>query len=392
MPFIRRVALKNYKNIRSCDVALQDLTLLVGPNGSGKSNFLDALDFTKQAVDSTLDVALRERGGIDSVRRRSVGHPHDFTIRVDLNLPDGASAAFAFTVGARKGSRFVIRREKCSVDMGVLEEKLEYEVKNGELVGANFSLPPDVPTDRLYLARVGALEGFREVFDGLVRMGFYNLNPQEMRAMQSPDYSDILTSSGSNIASVVGELSKPALTRVNDFLARISPGTSAVRRVPLGQMESLEFAQQVEGSPADWKFRAWELSDGTLRAVGTLIALFQSSSVPLVAIEEPETALHPAAAGVLADALRESSQTRQVLATTHSPEMLDSEAFGSDSILAVDVHEGIASIGSIDDRSKEALRSSLYTPGELLRERRLQPKSPPATELRTESLFVDGTE
>ena len=40
---ITRVALRNYKSIAGCDVALAPLTILVGQNGAGKSNFLDAL-------------------------------------------------------------------------------------------------------------------------------------------------------------------------------------------------------------------------------------------------------------------------------------------------------------------------------------------------------------
>lgn len=74
------------------------------------------------------------------------------------------------------------------------------------------------------------------------------------------------------------------------------------------------------------------MSDGTLRALGILAAIFQGSNgtrVPLVAIEEPEVALHPAAAGVLLDGLRETSQFTQLLVTSHSPDVLDDESIDS---------------------------------------------------------------
>ncbi|HEX2095507.1 MAG TPA: AAA family ATPase [Longimicrobiaceae bacterium] len=67
--FIERVILRNYKSIAACDVTLSKLTYLVGPNGSGKSNFLDALRFVTDSLQSSLDHALRDRGG----SRRSVG-------------------------------------------------------------------------------------------------------------------------------------------------------------------------------------------------------------------------------------------------------------------------------------------------------------------------------
>jgi len=61
---LRRVVLKDYKSIKACNVSLGSLAFLVGPNGSGKSNFLDALRFVADALRTSLDHAMRERGGI----------------------------------------------------------------------------------------------------------------------------------------------------------------------------------------------------------------------------------------------------------------------------------------------------------------------------------------
>src|SRR3954468_7995627 len=62
--FLRRVVLSNYRSIAACDVRLGPLRFLVGPNGSGKSNFLDALRFVADSLQTSVDHALRERGGI----------------------------------------------------------------------------------------------------------------------------------------------------------------------------------------------------------------------------------------------------------------------------------------------------------------------------------------
>lgn len=102
------------------------------------------------------------------------------------------------------------------------------------------------------------------------------------------------------------------------------------------------------------------------------MALLQGSdgklgNVPLVAVEEPEVALHPAAAGVLFDILRESSDSRQVIVTSHSPELLDHSDIQPDDLLSVEMKNGSTMLAPIDKTSKEALRQKLYTPGELLR-------------------------
>ena len=57
-----------------------------------------------------------------------------------------------------------------------------------------------------------------------------------------------------------------------------------------------------------------------LCALATLVAAFQSdglTSPSVVGIEEPETALHPAAMRALVDALDEATERTQILLTTH---------------------------------------------------------------------------
>jgi predicted ATPase len=112
MPFLTRVVLKNYKSIAVSGVDLRALTFLVGPNGSGKSNFLDALRFTSDSLRSSLDNALRERGGIAEVRRRSGGHPTHFGIRLEFQLPR-AVGHYAFKIGARPQGGYEVQTEEC---------------------------------------------------------------------------------------------------------------------------------------------------------------------------------------------------------------------------------------------------------------------------------------
>ena len=100
---ITRVVIRNYKSIGACDVRLGPLAILVGPNGSGKSNFVDALRFIADALRYSLDHALRDRGGIGEVRRRSSGHPTHFAIRIEFQLSKGRFGHYAFRIGAKRG-------------------------------------------------------------------------------------------------------------------------------------------------------------------------------------------------------------------------------------------------------------------------------------------------
>lgn len=114
------------------------------------------------------------------------------------------------------------------------------------------------------------------------------------------------------------------------------------------------------------------MSDGTLRALGVLVAVFQSrvEDVPsalLAGIEEPEVAPHPAAVGALLDALREARRSTQVRVTTHSPDLLDLASLETGLLLVIYADRGATQIAPIDEASRKAVRKGLYTAGEFLR-------------------------
>lgn len=376
VPFITRVVLQNYKSIAACDVRFRPLSILVGPNGSGKSNLVDALRFVTDSLTTTLDHAMRDRGGIGEVRRRSGGHPTHFGVRLEFQLPGGGTGTYAFRVAARRRGGYEVQREECLVQAGLMDSRAEFVVQGGS-VERTTTPGPAAAADRLYLVAASGLPEFRPVFDLLTRMGFYNLNPDVIRDLQAPDAGEVLKRDGANLASVVGRVAKEAPAskdRIEEYLATIVPGVSGVDRRVVGPRETIEFRQRVAGSQHPWKFSALNMSDGTLRVAGILFGLFQPG-VPFVAVEEPEAALHPAAAGALYDALLEASQARQVLITSHSPDLLDNPNIETDTILAVQARDNVTEIGPIDEADRRVLSEHLYTVGELVRLGQVAPES-----------------
>ncbi len=210
-------------------------------------------------------------------------------------------------------------------------------------------------------------------------MSFYNLNPSLMRELQKPQDGRLLKSAGENIASVLGYLERVApdqLSTINDYLRVVVPEIHGVERKTIGPMETLEFRQNMAGEKYPWRFRAQNMSDGTLRALGVLLALFQNhgDSCPgLVGIEEPETALHPAAGAALRDAIQQASSTTQIVLTSHSPDLLDAPDLPAEAILAVVSEEGVTRIAPIDEASRKQIQQHLFTAGELLRLEQLVP-------------------
>ncbi len=374
--FVTKLTLRNYKSIAACRLEFGALTFLVGPNGSGKSNCLDSLRLVAEALRTSLDHALRDRGTIKEVRRRSGGHPNHFAIRLDFTIPDGAVGHYSFQVAAKESGGFEVQSEECRLTFGVGESF--FHVERGRVVSSSLQIAPAAFSDRLYLVVASGLPEFRPLYDALSAMEVYNLNPKEVGAMQKPDAGEILRRDGSNAASVFHKLPAEAKARVNGYLARVVRGVSDVETQILGSQETVEFRQAVKGQKHPWRFLASSMSDGTLRAFGVLLALFQahtgrSNPPPLIGLEEPEMALHPAAAGILLAALREASASTQVMVTSHSPDLLDDISIPTDAVLAVDNEEGITKIGRIDEAGRSVLRDRLFSAGELLRQNQLTP-------------------
>lgn len=345
---------------------LGPLTFLVGRNGSGKSNFLDALRFVADALNFSLDHALRDRGGINDVRRRSRGHPNHFSIGFVFALPKGATGHYGFSIGSRPRGGYEVQTEVC------IFQKEYFKVNNGNVTTSSVKAAPAAATDRLYLVNASGLSEFRPVYDAFSRMGFYSLNPDSIRDLQDPNPGDVLLRDGSNLTSVLAQLPPSVKKHVEEYLAVVVPGVHAVDVKGFGPKETLEFRQDVAGDKYPWRFLANNMSDGTLRVLGILVALFQGDQnaqkrVPLVGIEEPEIALHPAAAGVLLDGLRDAAHKTQVIVTSHSPDLLDNKDLDVDSILAVEAQNGTTAIAGVDDVGRSLLGKRLCTTGDLLR-------------------------
>lgn len=396
--FLTRVMLRNYKSIAAADVSPSQVSFLVGPNGSGKSNFLDALRFVAESLRSTMDHAIRERGGINEVRRRSRGHPNHFGIRIDFRSAQ-FRGHYAFTVGAKAGGDYEIREEECYIRTIEGPTHGYYHVKGGNVQQSTLQVPPRAHPRRLYLVATSGIEPFGQLYDAFLEMGFYNLIPEVIRSLQPPGPGDLLARDGRNAAGVLANLAARSpmfKKRIEDYLGRIVPGVVGVERVVARDRETLEFDQKVKGAQYPWRFGATNMSDGTLRAFGVLLALFQSGrdgiglAQPFIGIEEPELAVHPAATAVLLDALRETAQHSQVLVTSHSADLLDNVGTSDDSVLAVLAEDGVTRIGPLDEAGRSALRKGLFTAGELLRVDQLIP-DPNSTNLMPQQLPLFGS-
>jgi predicted ATPase len=213
-------------------------------------------------------------------------------------------------------------------------------------------------------------------------MEFYTPDPEMMRnELDTTGSADILDADGENTASVLDRLShtqEATKARIDQYLQAIVPGLERVEAEEFRSYKLLNFYLAVAGSAKPNVFLASAMSDGTLRALVLLVALFHNAGsdtrVSLIGIEEPEAGLHPAATAVLLDAIREASESVQVVVTSHSTDLLDNPEIPGDAIRAVSWENGQTEIMGIDSATRSALHDRLYTAGELMRMGGLTPE------------------
>jgi len=346
------VRLENWRNFTGVETDLQKRVFLVGPNASGKSNFLDAFRFLRDiaAIGGGFSEAVRRRGGVSKIRALAARREPAIVLVVQLGNDDNAQMwtyELAFIQDNRR--RPVIKRERVAKDGAVIMDR-----------------PDDKDTadpERLtqtYLEQVYANQEFHEVADFFASVQYLHLIPQLVR---EPDRWIVRKNDpyGGDLLERIART--PERTR-QAWLRRISEAV----RLAVPQLAALElWRDPASGSPhlrgkyAHWRPRgAWQneeqFSDGTLRLIGLLWALFDGSG-PLL-LEEPELSLHPEVIRHIPQMLArlQRKHNRQVVISTHSFEILQDEGIGLDEVLVLQPgHEGTTLVLARDLEQVQAL-------------------------------------
>ncbi len=227
----------------------------------------------------------------------------------------------------------------------------------------------------LALPLVGGDARFQAGLRFLSDMRIYRIEPEALRAMQGPDGGVRLHSDGRNAASVLREIQRQSpddRERIRELLERIVPGTLGVRPNRHGNKLTLEFTPNGATS-APVKFKAFNMSAGTLRVLGLLTVIFQRPAPSLLAIEEPEATMHPGALGAILDVLRHAGRFMQVVVTTHSPDVLDAPWIEDRHLRITSWEEGATRVSPVSAAARTALGEHLMGAGELLRSNALTP-------------------
>jgi predicted ATPase len=366
---INRIAIKNYKSLKCLELDLKPLMVFVGPNNAGKSNIFDSLWFLSEFVKMEPGVAARQRGGFDQiVFNGKTAQTISIELEGSIMVKDKERLYWYFIQlnGDKWGNCFVqqeifrILKEDGKIDI------LKYPDEKGSAIVYDESGKQissfGAGKDRSYLYYFRDPDHYPILghFSHEVQnWQFFNLVPSSMRSPLPVRRELQLQSYGENLSVVLHVLQSEHPDKFREIEDILKSAVSELKELTTGLTahETGHTYVRILEKHLAISIPAWGMSDGTLRVLGCLAALYSPASPPLICFEEPENYVHPRLLELMVDLLKCASERSQVLINTHSPYLVDFLDPGD--LFIVEKVEGETQVKSAEDKKgiKEVLKT-----------------------------------
>ncbi len=339
---LREFSAEGYRSLRRIDYPLSRLDVFVGANGVGKSNLYRALELLQGAAANTLGHDLA-REGLDLAmwagsRQRS--RPPRIRLAVSLSEPTRLEPGYRYEVeigfpppaSPTLGSEPQIKSEALTLlgerrDVRIMERDGPRVMARGE-DGRPEAIDLDLLASETVLGRLQdpsrfpALDAVRR---SLLEWRFYHdLRTDAGSPLRQPcvaTASPTLASDGSNLAAVFATLAhiRQDTSDLDHVIGGAFPGAELVIPKP---ERTASFGMAFREFP-NREFEASELSDGTLRFLALAGALMAYRLPPFIALNEPESSLHPDLMEPLGRMIAAASARTQIWLVTHSERLAE---------------------------------------------------------------------
>ncbi len=292
---ITTLRVQNFKSLKNVEVHLEPFTVFVGPNGSGKTSILQAIDIINQAFHSPESLNPKD------LRKSTTRDSHE-PLSIACQCRDEAY-------------RFQRANSETASPIQSANHSMAEWTGNGLAVADHLSSDDWRPWES------DAQNHLRLPTALLLR-----LEPSLLVHSQNSGNGISIRPDGSGLHEATANLAlnaPDAWQALQNELRKIIPTVRRLRHTPMTPKQSLSLLFDTTGADS---LSAHEVSQGTLLVLGLLTALYATDRPRLVLMDDLDHGLHPAAQRELVSLLRRlmaSDPELQIVATTHSPYLLD---------------------------------------------------------------------
>ena len=335
---IKQITVRGYRSIRDLSLQLRSINMLTGPNGCGKSNLYNSLVLIGRAAQGQLARAIAEEGGTPSVfwaggeriryqrkkppKRVVLGFENEqFSYELQIGLPSFNEYALGtmFTLDPRVKEEFLWCTEAKRKFEMLKREGPSGWLRNTE--GAMVTYPFEISKHESVLSQIIDPHLYPEISamrDEVLRWRFYHHfrtdTESPLRQPQIGVQTTVLSHDGADLVAAL-----QTIIEIGDdaFLCECIGEAFAGGKLHIANVETLfSLSVQMPGMLRPLSTR--ELSDGQLRFLCLCAALLSPRPPSLLALNEPETSLHPDLINALARLIAKASDYTQLWITTHS--------------------------------------------------------------------------
>jgi predicted ATPase len=335
---IKQIHVSGYRSVRELSLGLHSVNVLTGPNGCGKSNLYNSLVLIGRAAQGQLARAIAEEGGTPSVfwaggervryqrkkppKRVVLGFEgEEFAYELQLGLPSLNEHALGtmFNLDPRVKEEYIWPADASRRVLMLKRDEPSAWLRNA--AGSMVTYPFKISKHESVLSQIIDPHLYPEISalrDQILGWRFYHHFRTDadspVRQPQIGVQTTVLNHSGSDLAAALRtiiEIGDEAALR--ESVAEAFGGASI-----LIEAADTLFSIKLQIPGLLRSLHAREFSDGQLRFLCLCAALLSPRPPSLLALNEPETSLHPDLIDALARLIVRASKNTQLWITTHS--------------------------------------------------------------------------
>jgi predicted ATPase len=316
---LTKLKVEHYKSLFDTEIDLEPLTVFIGPNGSGKSNICESLVVLSDFLLRVTDVDDKVGKGFFA---QSLGSASKPKLNIESKFWHGNLDYLSFTVNTIEKNflkpinlsvNFNYSQQSVSIEflqqrITELEETYNFKNKLRTWIGETY-YPISVMCESLSKIRV------------------YDFSPFNLANENQSTGS--MDKTGEGIAYALADIlfsNRKSFDELEERLRLLVPN---IQRISLLRGKDQIFSLQLVDKYSENPIPASDISDGTLRILAFLAALYQEDTPSIICFEEIENGVHPWLLHKMMELLKLVStegitgKPVQVLITTHSPVLLN---------------------------------------------------------------------